>query len=137
MNAPAEELTQRVQAARQARLNAQRMRQLAAERAEKLERELKQAAESGLKSEISRAVDARTRLRVAAAPISRKSTARISAIAAFGLLLGVAALGMGWTPSQEASAQRQAASPAPVLVAPPGDRLHLALSYSVSQPAAR
>ena len=137
MNAPAEELNQRVQAARQARLNAERMRQLAAERAEKLERALTQAAESGLKSEICRAFDARTRLQAAAASVDRKSIARYSAIAAFGLLLGVVALGMGWAPSQEASAQRQAVSPAPVLVAPPGDRLRLTLSYSVSQPTAR
>ncbi len=137
MDAQAEESTQRVDAARNARLHAQRMRQLAAERAEKLERALKQAAESGLKAEISRTLAARARLQAAVTPVKRKSIARCSAIAAFGLLLGVAGLGMGWVPLQNASVASQSDLSAPVLVAAPGDRLQLALTYSVSQPAAR
>ena len=134
MNTKAEQLVQRVQAARLARLSAQRMRLLAAERAEKLERELKRAAESGLKAEISRTLEARGRLRKS---VKRKSALRYSGIAAFGLLLGVAALGMGWAPSQNAAVPGPLAFQSPVLVAAPGDRLKLAFSYSVSPPAAR
>ncbi len=134
MEAQAEELTQRVRAARADRLHAQRMRLLAAERAEKLERELKNAAESGLRAEISRTLDARARLQAAS---KRQSAARYSAIAAFGLLLGVATLGMGWAPLQNAAAPGRPALQAPVLAAAPGDRLQLAFSYSVSLPAAR
>jgi hypothetical protein len=136
MNAQAEEkvLAQRLHAARVARLSAQRMRLLAAERAEKLERELKKAAESGLRAEISRTLDARGRLQVL---VKRKSAARYSGIAAFGLLLGVASLGMGWAPSQNAAVPGHSALQSPVLVAAPGDRLKLAYSYSVSPPAAR
>ncbi len=137
MDAQAEELTQRVDAARKARLHAQRMRRIAAERAEKLERELKQAAESGLRTEISRTLAARTRLQATVTSVKRRSIARYSAIAAFGLLLGVAGLGMGWMPLQNAPVASQSDLSAPVLVAAPGDRLQLELSYSVSQPAAR
>jgi hypothetical protein len=39
-------------------------------------------------------------------------------------------------PLQDAAATGQPQSQAPVLVAPPGDRLELSLSYSVSLPAA-
>jgi len=134
MNAQAEELTQRVQSARLARQSAQRMRLLAAERAEKLERDLKKVAESGLKAEISRTLDARGRLQ---ALVKRRSAARYSGIAAFGLLLGVASLGMGWAPSQNAAVPGHSALQSAVLVAAPGDRLKLAYSYSISLPAAR
>jgi len=127
-------LSRRLHAARLARLSAQKTRLLALERAEKLERELKQAAESGLRAEISRSLEARARLHGVA---KRKSAARYSAIAAFGLLLGVAALGIGWAPLQNAAASAQLNLQAPVLAAAPGDRLKLAYSYSVSLPTAR
>jgi hypothetical protein len=110
------------------------MRLLAAERAEKLERDLKRAAESGLRKEISRTLEARGRLQAA---VNRRYTPRCSGIAALGLLLGVAALGMGWAPSQNAAVPGALALQSPVLVAAPGDGLKLAFSYSVSPPAAR
>lgn len=134
MNAQAEELAQRVQAARLARQNAQRVRLLAAERAEKLERELAHAAESGLQVEIARTINARGRLRTAS---KRKSTARNFGIAALGALLGVASLGIGLAESKKVAVPGQSALQAPSLVAAPGDRLNLAYSYSVSTPAAR
>jgi hypothetical protein len=134
MEAQAEELTRRVHAARAARLHAQRMRLLAAERAEKLERELKNAAESGLKAEISRTLEARGRLQVAS---KRKSAARYSGIAAISLLFGASVLGISWARSQNAAGPGQPASHPPVLGTAHGDRLQLALSYSISLPAPR
>lgn len=110
------------------------MRVLAAERAEKLERELKRAAEAGLKVEISRTLEARGKLQAAA---KRKSTVRYSGIAALGVLLGIASLGMGLTHSQKLAVPARSALETPMLDGAPGDRLKLAFSYSVSLPAAR
>ena len=123
MIAQSEQINLQVNAARLARTNAQRMRLLAAARAEKLERELKDAAEAGLRTEISRGIVARDRLRALA---NRKRAARYAGIAAFGMVLCAATLGMGWAPAQNA-AVHVAASPAPVLNAEPGDPLRLAL----------
>jgi hypothetical protein len=134
MNPEAEDLAQRVRAARLERLSAQRMRRLAAERVEQLERELKNAAEAGLRTEISRSLDARARLRAAG---RRKSAVRYSGFAALGLLLAAALLVTGWSPLQDAAVAAKPVLQAPVLAAAPGDRLALALSYSVSLPAAR
>jgi len=134
MEATEKELALRVQAARLARQSAQRMRLLAAERAEKLERELKHAADAGLRAEILRTLAARGR---PLATVKRRSSApRFSGIAALGLLLGVAALGMGSVSSQNAAVPGPLYLQPPVLIAAPGDRLQLAFSYSVSPPAA-
>jgi|CXWL01.1.fsa_nt_gi hypothetical protein len=134
MNAQTEEMARQVHAARLARVNIQRMRLLAAERAEKLERDLKSAAETGLRSEIARAMAARTGLQAVA---KRKRTARYAGIGAFGLMLCAATLGLAWGPTQSVGASDHAAPKAPILAAEPGDRLKLALSYSVSAPSAR
>ena len=134
MNAQTEEMARQVHAARLARVNIQRMRVLAAKRAEKLERELKVAAESGLKSEISRGMTARTSLDAVA---KRKRAARYAGIGAFGLMLCAATLGLSWGPTQNVIASGHTTPKASVLVAEPGDQLKLALSYSVSAPAAR
>jgi hypothetical protein len=123
-----------VQAARLARLNAQKMRQLAAERAERLERELKDAAESGLRTEISRSLDARTRLQAAA---KHKPNARYTRVAALAVLLGVATAGLAMVSMHKADAPAPAARQTPLLDSVPGDQLKLSLSYSVSQPSAR
>lgn len=145
MNAQSEEMARQVHAARLARVNIQRMRLLAAQRAEKLERQLKQVAQAGLKAEISRAILARDGLRAIAnppamppvkLPVNRARAARYAGIAAFGAVLCTAILGIGWVPMQTA-AVHAAAAPASVLNAAPGEPLRLALSYSVSQPAAR
>ena len=127
------ETTQRLHAARVARLSAQKTRLLAVERAEKLERDLKLAAESGLRAEISRTLAARSRLQTV---VKRQRAARYAGVAAFGLVLCAATLGIGWAPAQN-TAVHAAASPAPVLNAEPGNPLQLALSYSVSLPATR
>jgi len=129
-----EDLSRRLHAARAARLSAQRTRLLALERADKLERELKIAAESGLRTEISRSLEARASLQSVA---KRKSASRYSAFAAFALLLGVATLGIGWAPSQNAAEHGPLALQAPVLADAPGDRLKLAYSYDITVRAAR
>ena len=134
MNAQSEEMARQVHAVRLARVNIQRMRLLAAKRAEKLERELTAAAQSGLGKEISRGLDARTRLQAVA---KRKRVARYAGAGAFALLLCVATLGLAWKSAPTASVRDQLASQAPVLSAQPGDPLKLALSYSVSPPATR
>ena len=134
MNAQSEELAQRVQAARRSRQHVQKMRLLAAQRAEKLEYQLKHAAESGLRAEIARTLDARGRLQVAS---KRKPAARLIGIAAFGLLLGAASLGLGLADSKNAAVRGKPDLQAPVLVAAPEDRLKLAYSYNVSLPSAR
>jgi hypothetical protein len=124
VNAQSEEMARQMHAARLARVNMQRMRLLAAQRAQELERKLKDAAESGLRAEITRAVVARSSLQTVA---RRKRVARYAAVAAFGAVICAASLGMGWAPVQQA----------PVLAEVPGDRLKLALSYSVSLPGTR
>ena len=134
MNAQSEEMARQVHTARLARVNVQRMRLLAAKRADKLEHELKDAAETGLRSEISRALVARTGLQAVA---RRKRAARYAGIGAFGVMLCAATLGLAWVPAQSVVANGNAVSHAPILAATPGDRLELALSYSVSAPAAR
>ena len=134
MIAQSEEMARQVRAARVARVNIQRMRLLAAKRAEKLERELKAAAESGLRTEISRGMDARSRLQSVA---KRKRAARYSAAGAFALMLCAATVGLAWNPALPAGVPDQSASQVSVLAPQPGDRLKLALSYSVSAPAAR
>jgi hypothetical protein len=134
MNAQSEEMARQLHAARHARVNSQRMRLLAAKRAEKLERELMAVTESGLRVEISRGIDARAGLQ---AVVRRKRSARYAAVGAFALMLCAATLGLAWNPAQTAAVPDQSVSQAPVLVAQPGDRLKLALSYSVSPPAAR
>lgn len=149
MNAQSEEMARQVHAARLARVNIQRMRLLAAQRAEKLELQLKQAAQAGLKTEISRGILARDGLRAIAnrpanppamppvkVPVNHARAARYAGIAAFGVVLCAATLGMGWVPMQTA-AVHAAAAPASVLNAAPGEPLRLALSYSVSLPAKR
>ncbi len=135
MNAQSEEMARQVHAARLARVNIQRMRQLAAQRAEKLERELKAAAESGLRTEISRGIDARSRLHNMAKR-KRKRAARYAGIGGFAMMLCAATLGLAWSPTQTAAIPGQSAQ-VPVLAAQPGDPLKLALSYSVSLPPAR
>lgn len=134
MNAQTEETARELHAARLARVNIQKMRLLAAKRAEKLERELKAAAQNGLNAEISRGMEARSRLQSVA---RRKRTARYAGVGAFALMLCAATLGLAWNPAQTAAVSGPAASQASVLAARPGDRLKLALSYSVSAPAAR
>jgi hypothetical protein len=134
MNAQSEEMAREVHAARLARVNIQRMRLLAAQRAERLERELKTAAEIGLRAEISRGVEARSRLQTVA---KRKRAARYAGVGAFAAVLCAATLGLAWNPALTAAVPGPTASHAPVLTATPGDRLKLALSYSVSAPAAR
>jgi hypothetical protein len=134
MNAQSEEMARELHTARLARVNIQRMRLLAAKRAEKLERELKAAAQNGLSAEISRGMEARSRLQTA---IKRKRAARYAGVGAFAVMLCAATLGLAWNPTQTAAIAAPVASQASVLAAQPGDRLTLALSYSVSAPAAR
>jgi hypothetical protein len=134
MQVQTNEFARQVHAARLARVNIQRMRVLAAKRAEKLERELKAAAESGLRVEISRGLDARSRLQAVA---MRKRAARYAGAGAFALLLGAASLGLAWNPEPSAAAHERVTAQTPVLAAQPGEPLKLALSYSVSSPARR
>jgi hypothetical protein len=134
MNAQAEELAQRIRAARIARVTVQRMRLLAAQRAEKLERDLAQAAETDVKAQIIRTQAARAQLQTV---VRRKSVKRASGIAALALVLATGTAGLAWFGTQNAAATGQSARHAPVLGSMPGEPLKLAYSYSVSLPPAR